>query len=43
MLCPTCNAEGRKFGKDKAGNQRFQCVARKKTFSERPANPLGTG
>ncbi len=42
MLCPTCQAESRKFGKDRQGNQRFQCLACKKTFSDRPANPLGS-
>lgn len=40
MLCPTCQAEARKFGKDRYGNQRFQCLACKKTFSDRPAEPL---
>jgi transposase-like protein/IS1 family transposase len=42
MLCPTCEAAGRKFGKDRDGNQRYQCIACKKTFSDRPTNPLGT-
>jgi transposase-like protein len=42
MQCPTCRAEGRKFGKDRHGNQRFQCMTCRKTFSERPARPLGT-
>jgi len=42
MLCPTCNAEGRKFGKDKHGHQRFQCLPCKKTFSDRPVTPLGS-
>lgn len=41
MLCPTCQNEARKFGKDRDGNQRFQCLACKKTFSDRPARPLG--
>ena len=41
MLCPTCQAESRKFGKDRDGNQRFQCQACKKTFSDRAPNPLG--
>ncbi|MFO0865699.1 MAG: hypothetical protein U0744_13780 [Gemmataceae bacterium] len=40
MLCPTCQAVARKFGKDRYGNQRFQCLACKKTFSDRPAEPL---
>lgn len=42
MNCPACNNPGRKFGKDREGNQRFQCKPCKKTFSERPASPLGT-
>lgn len=41
MQCPTCQTEGRRFGKDRYGNQRFQCQPCKKTFSDRPANPLG--
>src|SRR2546425_10147882 len=40
MQCPTCKTEGRKFGKDRDGNQRFQCVGCRKTFSDRPAKPL---
>jgi len=41
MLCPVCQLEARKFGKDRDGNQRFQCKPCKKTFSDRPAKPLG--
>jgi transposase-like protein/IS1 family transposase len=33
MLCPTCSKESRRFGKDRKGNQRFQCVHCKTTFS----------
>lgn len=40
MLCPTCQTEARKFGKDRDGNQRYQCMACRKTFSERPARLL---
>lgn len=40
MQCPSCQTEGRKFGKDRYGNQRFQCLECRKTFSERPTNPL---
>ena len=40
MLCPTCQNEARKFGKDRYGNQRFQCETCRKTFSDRPAKPL---
>jgi transposase-like protein/IS1 family transposase len=41
MNCPTCQSEARKFGKDRKGNQRFQCLACKKTFADAPVNPLG--
>jgi hypothetical protein len=27
---------GRKFGKDRSGNQRYQCMTCRKTFSDRP-------
>src|SRR6267378_2078589 len=40
MQCPTCQTEARKFGKDRYGNQRYQCQACRKTFSDRPAKPL---
>ncbi|HEV3258567.1 MAG TPA: IS1 family transposase [Gemmataceae bacterium] len=42
MQCPTCQAKARKFGHDRYGNQRYQCLGCRKTFSERPARPLGT-
>src|SRR5436190_15258219 len=41
MQCPACQTEARKFGKDRYGNQRYQCLACRKTFSGRPANLLG--
>ena len=41
MQCPTCQNEGRKFGKDRDGNQRFQCIPCHKTFADRPVRPLG--
>jgi len=40
MLCPTCQQQGRKFGRDRRGNQRYQCQACSKTFSDHPARPL---
>lgn len=40
MQCPTCQSEARKFGRDRAGNQRDQCQTCRKTFSDRPARPL---
>ncbi|MFO0852692.1 MAG: hypothetical protein U0871_29640 [Gemmataceae bacterium] len=41
MLCPACQTEARRFGKDRDGNQRWQCRPCKKKFSERPARQLG--
>src|ERR1017187_3357714 len=41
MNCPTCQNEARKFGKDRYGNQRYQCLTCRKTFSDLPAKPLG--
>ena len=41
MNCTICNNEARRFGKDRKGNQRFQCLTCKKTFSEPHAKPLG--
>jgi transposase-like protein/IS1 family transposase len=40
MQCPICKAEARRFGRDRYGNQRYQCQTCRKTFSERPARPL---
>ena len=40
MNCPTCQNEARKFGKDRYGNQRYQCLTCDKTFSDIPAWPL---
>jgi len=41
MDCIACQTPGKKFGKDRKGNQRFQCRTCRKTFSERPERPLG--
>jgi transposase-like protein/IS1 family transposase len=41
MQCPACQNEARKFGKDRDGNQRYQCQTCRKTFSDRPARLLG--
>src|SRR5581483_11636279 len=40
MQCPTCQSEARKFGKDRLGNQRYQCLTCRKTFSEPREKPL---
>lgn len=41
MNCQTCNAPTKKAGKDRKGNQRFQCLTCKKTFIEPTEKPLG--
>ena len=33
MQCPACQNEARKFGKDRDGNQRYQCQTCRKTFA----------
>ncbi len=38
-LCQATNAK--KSGRDRKGNQRYACRVCRKTFSERPARPLG--
>jgi transposase-like protein/IS1 family transposase len=40
MLCLICQSEARKFGRDRHGNQRWQCQRCRKTFSDRPPKPL---
>src|ERR1044072_3732629 len=42
MNCTTCQSEARRFGKDRKGNQRFQCLTCKKTFNEPKEKPLGS-
>jgi transposase-like protein/IS1 family transposase len=34
MTCPTCKADGQRFGTNRNGSQRFRCVECKKTYSE---------
>ena len=41
MLCPSCNGTPRKFGKDRNGNQRYQCKPCKQTYTDLPEKPLG--
>ncbi len=41
MQCEACQTPAKRFGKDRKGNQRFRCRTCRKTFSERPARPLG--
>ncbi len=40
--CQACQAPSKKMGKDRKGNQRFRCLTCRKSFSERPARPLGS-
>ena len=40
MNCPTCQNEARKFGRDRRGNQRYQCLTCRLTFTDLPARPL---
>jgi transposase-like protein/IS1 family transposase len=43
MVCHLCQAaNAKKFGKDRRGNQRYRCRTCRKTFSTRPARPLGS-
>ena len=41
MNCSTCTSATKKHGKDRNGNQRFRCLACKKTFIEEREKPLG--
>jgi transposase-like protein/IS1 family transposase len=41
MNCPTCQNEARKFGRDRHGNQRYQCLTCRRTWTDLPARPLG--
>jgi transposase-like protein/IS1 family transposase len=40
MQCQTCGSEARKFGRDRHGNQRWQCLTCRKTFTDLPVRPL---
>lgn len=40
MNCPDCQKEARRFGRDRKGNQRFQCARCKKTFTAPRVKPL---
>ncbi len=41
MKCPACQVDATKFGKDRKGNQRYQCPTCKKTVTDIPVSPLG--
>src|SRR5438105_10456854 len=42
MLCPTCQTEARRFGRDRHGRQRYFCNPCRRTFLEPQVQPLGT-
>lgn len=41
MQCPSCQNEARKFGKNRNGTQRYQCLECKTTFTPVDDRPLG--
>ena len=41
VACPVCHAPSRKFGTNRNGTQRYQCLTCKKTHSGKAAGPLG--
>jgi transposase-like protein len=41
MKCQACESETKRFGKDRNGHQRFQCLSCRKTFIEAYEKPLG--
>lgn len=40
MNCSRCQNEARKFGRDRHGNQRYQCLTCRRTWTDLPARPL---
>src|SRR5579871_3055883 len=42
MVCHQCKTAAQRYGKDRNGNQRYRCMACKKTFIVTDAKPLGT-
>jgi transposase-like protein/IS1 family transposase len=40
MTCHNCRTKARRFGKDRKGNQRYQCLSCSKTFLEPREKPL---
>jgi transposase-like protein/IS1 family transposase len=39
MVCHSCQARAKKFGRNRNGSQRFRCLTCRKTFSETPETP----
>src|SRR5580698_3949647 len=42
MTCHNCRSNCKKFGRDRKGNQRFQCRQCRKTYSDRPERLEGS-
>lgn len=42
MVCHNCRSQCKKFGRDRKGNQRFQCRECRKTYADRPERLEGT-
>jgi len=40
MLCPICQGETRRFGRNRNGSQRHRCAACRKTFTDAATRPL---
>jgi transposase-like protein/IS1 family transposase len=40
MICPTCQAEAHKHGRDRKGNQRFYCASCSKSFTDPSNRPI---
>src|SRR5688572_24178760 len=40
MICGECKNDARRFGKDRKGNQRYQCTTCKRTFGAPEVGPL---
>ena len=40
MQCPICGATARRFGRDRHGQQRYQCLTCPRTFTVPPPRPL---
>jgi transposase-like protein len=41
MECPFCQSEARRFGRNRNGTERYQCLACRRTFTATEPQPLG--
>lgn len=41
MMIACAHQDAKRFGRDRKGNQRFRCLSCGKTWTEKPASPLG--